>query len=567
MARFIWTLASCSLFLTLASAGSSCKPVPGDEDWPSAAKWSKLNNTVNGHLIATTPLPSVCHNGPIGTYDADACTAIRDEWTLSTTFIYAPAEAMGPYFQNQSCDPFSAQYQPCLLDNYASYSLNVTGASDVVAGIKFSQDNNVRLVIKNTGHDFTGKSTGKGSLSLWMHNLNTTTVIPEYKSTNYTGPAAKLGAGVVAANVYTTVSEAGYRILGGTCPSVGLAGGYTSGGGHSLLNGLYGMAADAVLEWEVITASGEHLIATPTSNEDLYWALSGGGAGNLGVVLSMTTKIFPEGIIGSASLAFNSTDPNYWPAMEALFMFLPEYVDAGPNAWDFVITQTGFTSLALTAPNLKPAGVQDLLQPLLDTLDDHNISYSFTPESFPTYHEYFNTKIGTGINIEPANINLASRLIPRSAVQNVTQTASILTAMKAFIDAEHWVIGCHAFNVADIEHPDNAVFSKWREAVANCNIVDYWDWDVSWDEMMSRKSLLVNTLIPGLEAATPGSGTYLNEIDAQYKGDWKTQLYAETYDPLLRLKEKYDPGHLFYARTAPGSDYYTTDGAGRLCKA
>ena len=61
---------------------------------------------------------------------------------------------MGPYFQNQSCDPFSQQHQPCLLDNYASYSLNVTGASDVVAGIKFAHDNNVRLVIKNTGHEY-----------------------------------------------------------------------------------------------------------------------------------------------------------------------------------------------------------------------------------------------------------------------------------------------------------------------------------------------------------------------------------------------------------------------------
>ncbi|KAL5052320.1 hypothetical protein BDW71DRAFT_202437 [Aspergillus fruticulosus] len=566
MARLLWTLASSSWFLTLVSAAGTCKPLPGDKDWPSASQWAKLNSTIDGRLIATVPLPSVCHNGPIGTFNADACTAVQSEWTDSTTFIYAPAEVMNPYFQNQSCDPFTSEYRPCLLDNYASYSIKVTGASDVVAGLKFAREHNVRLVIKNTGHDFAGKSTGKGSLSLWMHNLNTTEIIPTYTSSYYTGAAAKLGAGVVAGNVYTTVSNAGYRILGGTCPSVGLAGGYTSGGGHSLLNSLYGMAADAVLEWEVITAAGEHLIASPTTNTDLYWALTGGGAGNLAVVLSMTAKIFPEGPIGSAALAINATDPNYWTAMEDLWTFLPTFVDEGPNTWAFVMAASGFASLALTAPNKTADEVTTLLTPFLDTLDANSVDYTFSPVSYPTYHAYFTTQIGSGLNIDPANIQLTSRLIPRTVVQNTTQLDAVLSAMKAITDAEYWEIGCQALNVADTPRTaPNAVYSKWREAIANCNIVSYWDWDVEWSEMQKRKELLVGTLIPGLEAATPTSGSYLNEIDAQYRGDWKRQLYAENYGKLLGLKGKYDPGHLFYAHFAPGSEYYTVDSAGRLC--
>lgn len=43
--------------------------------------------------------------------------------------------------------------QPCELGNYASYSMNVTGQEDVSAGIRFARENNVRLVIKNTGHE------------------------------------------------------------------------------------------------------------------------------------------------------------------------------------------------------------------------------------------------------------------------------------------------------------------------------------------------------------------------------------------------------------------------------
>jgi hypothetical protein len=62
-------------------------------------------------------------------------------------------EIMNPYFQNQSCDPFTPANRTCELGNYVSYSINVTGPKDVVAGIQFAKTHNVRLVIKNTGHE------------------------------------------------------------------------------------------------------------------------------------------------------------------------------------------------------------------------------------------------------------------------------------------------------------------------------------------------------------------------------------------------------------------------------
>jgi hypothetical protein len=67
--------------------------------------------------------------------------------------LVQPAEIDAPWFQNQSCDPFTASSQPCELGNYVSYSINVTKAADVVAGIDFAKDHNIRLVIKNTGHE------------------------------------------------------------------------------------------------------------------------------------------------------------------------------------------------------------------------------------------------------------------------------------------------------------------------------------------------------------------------------------------------------------------------------
>jgi hypothetical protein len=39
------------------------------------------------------------------------------------------------------------------MGNYVSYSINVTCADDVAAGLKFAKRKNIRLVIKNTGHE------------------------------------------------------------------------------------------------------------------------------------------------------------------------------------------------------------------------------------------------------------------------------------------------------------------------------------------------------------------------------------------------------------------------------
>lgn len=60
---------------------------------------------------------------------------------------------MAPFFANQSCDPFTPREQPCLLGNYVSYSANASTPEDVSASLKFAKKNNIRVVVRNTGHE------------------------------------------------------------------------------------------------------------------------------------------------------------------------------------------------------------------------------------------------------------------------------------------------------------------------------------------------------------------------------------------------------------------------------
>lgn len=55
---------------------------------------------------------------------------------------------MAPYFVSQSCDPFLPRSAECVIGSYVSYSVKVENADDVSAGIKFANDNNIRLIIR-----------------------------------------------------------------------------------------------------------------------------------------------------------------------------------------------------------------------------------------------------------------------------------------------------------------------------------------------------------------------------------------------------------------------------------
>ncbi|KAH8648508.1 putative FAD-dependent isoamyl alcohol oxidase [Xylariales sp. PMI_506] len=570
-------LISVTSLANVVTAGSTfCRNIPGDPEWPSSTAWDKLNQTVGGRLAATVPLAIVCHQQPFDNFNQDECDALQSEWLEVQTYVDNPVEVMDGYIQNQTCDPFTSASIPCLLGNRPAYSINVSSADDVVAGLRFAEDYNIRLVVKNTGHDFLGKSTGKGSLALWTHNLKDIDIISTYSGdSNYTSTAVKIGAGVEAAEAYLALGRQGYRIVGGSCLSVGLAGGYTAGGGHSKLMSKYGLAADNVLEWEVVTPMGDHLIATPKRNSDLYWALSGGGGGTYAVVISMTTKIFPEGTVGAGSLTFSvdsvsnssvSANDTFWAAIGNWFAYMPTISDDG-NTIDFQMTDTSFSVRSFSFVDQDASAVEEGLAPFLAKLDQREITYNFTSRTDVTFLEHVQTDLGPiPWGSIPSSVQLTTRLIPRAGVLDPEQNAKIISAIRVATADELYFMACTTLSVQNSQHPDNAIPPVWRDTMAVCLVALPWDFTIPLADMLAQREYLLNVILPTLEEATPGSGYYLNELDAQYKGDWKKEIYGVNYPRLLSIKQKYDPDSILYGHTAVGSDLWTTDSSGRLCK-
>ncbi len=75
---------------------------------------------------------------------------VFSSWLVRFDSLFA---IMFPYFQGNSCSPYIPETTSCTLGNVVDYSINVTSAENVLAGIKFAQEANIRLIIKNTGHD------------------------------------------------------------------------------------------------------------------------------------------------------------------------------------------------------------------------------------------------------------------------------------------------------------------------------------------------------------------------------------------------------------------------------
>ncbi|KAK8123956.1 hypothetical protein PG999_003874 [Apiospora kogelbergensis] len=563
---------------------SSCRLLPGDAHWPSLHDWQDLNKTVDGRLIETIPRESVCHDAPYGRYDAEACTELQKAFDFpKLARMEVPGEFMDMSFKNYSCDAFAPRSAPCGLGNHASFVIDVSeerdaAVKDVQAALEFVRRHNIRLVVKNTGHDYLGRSTGTGALSLWTHHLKSASFIPAYNSSDYKGPALNIGAGVQGFEAYAAANATGHRIVGGSCPTVGIAGGYSQGGGHSILASRHGLGSDNVLEWEVVKVSdGQHVVATSDNEHaDLYWALSGGGPGNYAVVLSMTARVHRDsGVIGGGTLAFNDSrvgNAAFWDAVGAFQALLPDFAEGGGsgggNSFVYGLTETTFSAWTVTIPDTTPEDTERLMKPLLDDLTRRGIDYEYRPHVSHSFLEHFGRALGPlpeGI-IENSGF-MASRMIPQAVLSDPQANARVTAALRNISRLPSYSIACQSISVGHQPHPDNAVLPAWRDAALICLPKGAWDPRAPAADMARRQVEGVTEVQAVLDAATgPSGGVYMNEV-SYLLPDWRAAMYGANYDRLLAVKRKYDPESVLYVLDGVGSDAWVEAADKRLCRA
>lgn len=101
-----------------------------------------------------------------------------------------------------------------------------------------------------------------------------------------------IGPGALLGDIYTELNKHGRFVPAGTRPSVGI-GGQGLNGGIGYSTRAYGLLTDSIIEYRVILADGSDVVASKSSNPDLFWALRGCGAGNFGIVVEYILKTHP----------------------------------------------------------------------------------------------------------------------------------------------------------------------------------------------------------------------------------------------------------------------------------
>ncbi|KAL0569699.1 hypothetical protein V5O48_012259, partial [Marasmius crinis-equi] len=180
---------SALAIISLAQSPPSCRTFPTDDSWPATDVWDAFNRSIDGRLVKTIPVGTPCHDP---NFDEQKCSIVQESWHQYEFHEAIPASIMDPIFLNQTCDPFTSRNQPCTLGNYVTYAVNVSSPDHIIKTVRFVKEHNVRFVVKNTGHDYLGRSTGAGAVSVWTHNLRDITWLPTYQSSEYTGPALKV---------------------------------------------------------------------------------------------------------------------------------------------------------------------------------------------------------------------------------------------------------------------------------------------------------------------------------------------------------------------------------------
>ncbi|EED18812.1 conserved hypothetical protein [Talaromyces stipitatus ATCC 10500] len=348
----------------------SCKVLPGDPSWPSDDVWETSSSLLGNRLIRVVPLAASCYpDWP--NYNLESCATVVGQWLNSSLHTGDPTSIMYPLYEGRSCMASGFNYTgTCLQGAYPSFVVNASTVAQIQLAVNFARNSNIRLVVKNTDHDFIGKGSGKGALSIWTHWLKDKAYYPSFTAANgYQGPAIKFGAGIQVFEAYEFAKGFGVTVIGGEAITVGLAGGYTAGGGRSPLSSLYGMAADQVLALEVVLADGSFVTATAKENPDIYWILRGGGGSTIGVVVSLTTRVYAQ--LQTTTATFNFTVANtpsvdaFWSAVQSYIDNIERFVDAGTfgyydvvaSAIEFGTDYTGdrdyyFRMQSFVAPNM-----------------------------------------------------------------------------------------------------------------------------------------------------------------------------------------------------------------------
>jgi hypothetical protein len=582
MARLLWT------GLALAQALPGALALPSGSPLPilsvSAEAWSALNASVSGRLHAARPAGLPCFteykNATILTSNPGneaECAEEKEETTISTDIISKFGSYHNPVFgtciaTGERCTvsttyPEGVVDETCHLGMIPDYYVDAVEVEDVQSALLFAKQHGLQVTVKNTGHDYKGRSAGPNTLSIWIRHFYHDPIfhddfVPQGCDAGV-GIAATLGAAQTSMDLYEKLRGTGYLIPGGACATTGVSGGWLAGGGHSILTPTMGMGVDNVQEIEVVLPNGDHIFANRCQNQDIFFALRGGSGGTFGVVVGTTFRLYEDQEIIHAYLAVN-VPGDQREVSELLVSNAEKWADEG---WGGVlgVQEEGAFILTLVNPKLTLEEAEESLAPLvayLETIATEENPLTNVIEVLPNQYAAQTTEELTALLVTEAGVSLtrSSRLLPRSLFQTEEGQSSIVD----ILITRPWLtllVAPVGYELPESDKPGGPGYASitpaWREAIWHFLYLAAWDPadpEANSPETLTEVFTDISHAMDPMRALTPGSGAYQSESDVFEPNHIDSFWGRENYERLLQIKNDVDPDNMMTCWTCVGWD-------------
>ncbi|KAM0547785.1 hypothetical protein ACHAPJ_010246 [Fusarium lateritium] len=231
-------------------------------------------------------------------------------------------------------------------------------ATEVSRVLQVLVENWCRFAVKCGGHSrFPDDSVSVGGVTIDLGLINDT-VVSDDRTT------ARVGGGSLSRQVFAALDPYGLAYVGGRVGQVGI-GGFTLGGGSSVVASQHGWALDNVLEYEVVLPNATIVTASENTHGDLYHALRGGG-NNFGIVTSFNVSVFPQGPVYTGSRTFGDNQTGLVLEEAEKIFAIQDYEDTAIGLeYRYTYTQQNGWSISTTQRYAEPV----LSPPVFDTLN------------------------------------------------------------------------------------------------------------------------------------------------------------------------------------------------------
>ena len=173
-----------------------------------------------------------------------------------------------------------------MIDRRPSVIVRCRNTDDVRAALGFARARELPVSIRGGAHNVAGHAVCDDGVMIDLSLMRSVRVDPQRRR-------ARVEGGATWGDVDRETQVFGLATPGGLISDTGVAG-LTLSGGIGWLRSRHGLCIDNLVAAEVVTVDGRIVRASAEENQDLIWALKGGG-GNFGVVTTFEFMLHPLG--------------------------------------------------------------------------------------------------------------------------------------------------------------------------------------------------------------------------------------------------------------------------------